>query len=429
MALLVGSVEPRTIELTPSASRLTNSLRDIGYEFVTAVADIVDNSLSAGAARVDVLINFRGADSSVFIVDDGMGMTSQGLDEALRFGSRRSYSHNELGRYGLGLKTASLSQCRRLSVVSRRAPSRRRLNTRVLDLDHVALVDAWQVTDQASPLVTQYAEAALASGPGTVVAWEGLDRVLPERNPSGGWARRRLESLEKKTVAYLAMVFHRFLEGAGGVRISVNGSRVKPWDPFAQDESETVPLPPSVFEVEIGGVTGSVRFRPFVLPPRNVFSSQEAFEHFSGPQKWNRQQGLYIYRAGRLIQGGGWCGIRGIDEHTKLARASLEFGTELDEVLQTNVAKMRVAIPQVLAQQLERPIKELCQFAESAYREAAADRSEEQRSPTSAVGRELHSVGTALKAGAMAADEYASLSRIMLVVRSEDSELAAALGW
>src|SRR5579875_3500688 len=109
----------RSTAVTPSAARLTESLRDIGYDFTAAVADIVDNSVMAGATRVDVAVDFDGENSSVVIADDGVGMTANGLIEALRYGSRRTYSDGDLGRYGLGLKTASLSQCRSVTVVSR----------------------------------------------------------------------------------------------------------------------------------------------------------------------------------------------------------------------------------------------------------------------------------------------------------------------
>lgn len=421
----------KAITLMPSAGRLTNSLRDIGYEFPTAVADLVDNSVSAGASTVDVLIDFRGSASRVLIVDDGCGMSSAGLDEAMRFGTRRSYGFNELGRYGLGLKTASISQCRRLTVVSRRAASRRRLTTRVLDIDHVEESDSWEVLDTAAPAIRDFAAATLAKGPGTVIAWERLDRVLPERNPEGGWARRRLETLAERTTEYLGMVFHRYLADSAGTDrlvLTVNGEKVDPWDPFAPTEDGTISLPSTILEIELEGITGFVRFNPFVLPSRNRFSSQESFEHYSGPQKWNRQQGLYVYRAGRLIQGGGWCGIRAIDEHTKLARASLEFDTSLDDLLQTNVAKMRVNIPATIRSQLERPVKELCQAAEEVYRQAAVLKTSTatQDRPAS---HQLGMAGASLLAAAMASSEYPALERIMEELRSMDESLATALGW
>ncbi len=421
----------RRIELTPSAGRLTNSLRDIGYEFVTAVADLVDNSVSAGASTVDILIEFRGSTSLVLIADDGEGMTQAGLDEAMRFGTRRSYTLNELGRYGLGLKTASISQCRRLTVISRRALSRRRLSTRVLDIDHVEESDSWEVLDTATPTVRDFAAATLADGPGTVVAWEHLDRVLPERNPEGGWARRRLDTLADRTSEYLGMVFHRFLADTAAedrLVITVNGDKVGPWDPFAPTEAGTIVLPPTVLEVELEGTAGFVSFNPFLLPPRNRFSSQDAFEYYSGPQKWNRQQGLYIYRAGRLIQGGGWSGIRAIDEHTKLARASLQFDTDLDDLLQTNVAKMRVNIPPAIRSQLERPVKELCQAAEEVYRQASVLKARSS-APDRPASQQLGTAGASLLAAAMTSGDYPALERIMAELRSTDEALAAALGW
>ncbi|MDW3217087.1 MAG: ATP-binding protein [Acidimicrobiales bacterium] len=421
----------KRIELTPSAGRLTNSLRDIGYEFVTAVADLVDNSVSAGASTVDVLIDFRGSASRVLIVDDGEGMTAAGLDEAMRFGTRRNYSLNELGRYGLGLKTASISQCRRLTVISRRAAARRRLTTRVLDIDHVEESDSWEVLDAATPAIRDFAAETLAEAPGTVVAWERLDRVLPERNPEGGWARRRLDTLADRTSEYLGMVFHRYLAdsaSADRLVLTVNGEKVDPWDPFAPTEPGTISLPGTVLEIEFEGVAGFVTFNPFVLPPRNRFSSQEAFDHYSGPQKWNRQQGLYVYRAGRLIQGGGWSGIRAIDEHTKLARASLEFDTNLDDLLQTNVAKMRVNVPASIRSQLERPVKELCQAAEEVYRQASVLR--ERTAPSDRpASHQMGTAGASLLAAAMATGDYPALERIMTELRATDEELATALGW
>src|SRR6266508_359055 len=129
------------VDVTPSARRLTDSLRHIGYEFVTAVADLVDNSVAADARNVDLDIQFDGARSLVMIADDGVGMTKRELNEALRFGTRRSYGRGDLGRFGLGLKTASISQCRRLTVVTRHSPVQARITTRCLDLDYISRTD------------------------------------------------------------------------------------------------------------------------------------------------------------------------------------------------------------------------------------------------------------------------------------------------
>ena len=430
----------RSFDVTPSASRLTSSLRDIGYDFPNAVADIVDNSVSAGARRIDVVIEFDGPRSHVLIADDGFGMGDRRLTEALRFGSRRDYSVGDLGRYGLGLKTASISQCRRLTVVSRQAPTRRRLALRTLDIDHVVACDRWEVTDPPADSVCHRALEWLSNGPGTVVVWEFLDRVLPERRPEGGWARRRLEQLAARTSDYLAMVFHRFLEGEAGdapVIITVNGEKVRPWNPFGIGEEHLKVLPEKVFEVAVGDARGKVRYRPHVLPPRNRFSSLGEFERLSGPLKWNRQQGLYIYRADRMIQSGGWCGIRAADEHTKLARVALDFGTELDPLFRISVSKMRVTLPMELRPLIERPVQELCQAAERAYRREAQAKGRRGQvepepsgeptgpGPASASGR----IASALMTAALEAGEHESFMRIMARLREQSPDVAAALGW
>lgn len=420
------------VEVRPSASRLTSSLRDIGYDFVTALSDVVDNSVTAGATHVDVRLEFAGQDSRVLIIDNGSGMTAARLNEALRFGSRRTYGSRDLGKFGLGLKTSSLSQCRRLTVLSRAAAKQRRIEARILDLDYVDYVDEWEVLAPHSSEFEPEILDLLRSGPGTLVVWELLDRVLTYADPTGHWARRRLDTLAEASQQYLGMVFHRFIDGEidgrAPLKITVNGEVVQPWDPFASDEPAQQALHPRTFTVKVAGVSGEVRFRPFILPPRELFSSPQAFEHLSGPRKWNRQQGLYIYRAGRLIQHGGWCGIRTLDEHTKLARAAVEFDPALDDLFQVNVAKMRVSLPPELRTQLEKPVSELCLTADRVYREHATT-TERPRPPESTASQSLRDAGFAVQATAMELGEEAALTRIMATIRERSPDMAKALGW
>lgn len=416
----------------PSAARLTGSLRDIGYNFPTAVADLVDNSISAGATRVGVELVFEPDNSYVLIWDDGKGMTPNALLEALRFGSRRDYRQNELGRFGLGLKTGSFSQCRRLTVVSRTAPKQNTCHVRTLDLDFIERVDSWSVLADEQSDAIEHARSILRDGPGTVVVWENLDRVLPDRYAESGWGRRRLNSLAKKTAEHLSMVFHRFLAGTHGldkVAISVGDSKLQAWDPFAGSEQHTQALAPEIFEVESDQGASDVTFTGYVLPPRDRFSSPEQFERMSGPLKWNRQQGIYIYRANRLVQFGGWNGIRGIDEHTKLARASIDFDTDLDETFQINVAKMSVVLPATLKNMLERPIHDLCVRADAAYRQAASvgDARKSTSKSGTADGVALREVGVALKAALLESSDLQTLKRTLAKLKKRHPELARTL--
>ncbi|MGY1988052.1 ATP-binding protein [Blastococcus sp. SYSU DS0669] len=415
--------------VAPSAARLTESLRDIGYDFPSAVADLVDNSVMAGAERIEVVIQFDGSASTVAIADDGSGLSPNGLVEALRFGSRRSYEQGDLGRYGLGLKTASLSQCRSVMVVSRRIANGP-VAARELDLDTIIEWDDWLITAPDKKR-TAPARALLGDSQGTVVVWRNLDRVLPERNPDGGWAKRRLESLAKKTADHLSMVFHRFLEGATvrDLTILVNGEKLAPWDPFARNEEHTKSLGRQTFELAAGERVGTVTLNRYVLPAKDQFSSLAKFEAMSGPLKWNRQQGLYVYRANRLVQWGGWAGIRGIDEHTKLGRASLDFDTELDDLFQINVAKMRVSVPVQLKQLLERPVNDLCIVANQVYREHSARRSPADRAEAAAAGELPAMAGLALRSAALQAGEYDAFKRIASRLKDVAPDVWRALGF
>ena len=220
--------------------------------------------------------------------------------------------------------------------------------------------------------------------------------------------------------------------------ITVNGQKVEPWNPFAPSEPTTNELPMQRFELDVGDVSGTVTLRRFVLPARDEFSSTEEFERYSGPLNWNRQQGIYIYRADRLVQWGGWNGIRGIDEHTKLARASLEFDTDLDSVFNINVAKMRVTLPPQIRQMLERPINELCAYADDRYRKAsrhaakeqagAARRTREVVRPSILTVPARSDMGLALRAAAMQAGEYEAFRKIVAVLAERAPDIASSLG-
>ncbi|MBX6722845.1 MAG: hypothetical protein IRY92_06395 [Dactylosporangium sp.] len=267
--------------------------------------------------------------------------------------------------------------------------------------------------------------------------------MLPEKRPEGGWARRRLKALATKTAEHLGIVFHRFLEGTlgDGLTITVNDEKVRPWNPFAPDEEHQTELPAQRFEITLGENSGTVWLRRYVLPPREKFSSPAEFERMSGPLNWNRQQGIYVYRAGRLVQWGGWFGIRGIDEHTKLARAALEFDSDLDLLFNINVAKMRVSMPPQLRQLLEKPINELCMAADEAYRRNGR---KEARAPQRPQAEQLElplqarraaaedgagpTAGLALRAAAMQAGEYAAWRRIVKQLQAQAPDIAKALG-
>jgi hypothetical protein len=222
------------------------------------------------------------------------------------------------------------------------------------------------------------------------------------------------------------MIFHRFLsgkvEGRERLEICVNGDGVDPWDPFGLSESATVALPPPDFDLQTEDGVGLVRFQPFVLPPRDEFSSDRAFHALAGPRKWNAQQGLYIYRANRLIQAGGWSRRRALDEHVKLARGSIDFYPELDSAFKINVAKVSVSVPSELREMLLPAIEPWVRAAQSAYRASAKSRAPRRR----AMRTDLR---VALERAAQETGELNPLRRIVKRLKKSDPARAAELGW
>jgi hypothetical protein len=460
-------MSPRnTIEVIPSARRLVEALRDVGYDFPGAVADLIDNSIAAKATEVAVDIVFDGPDSWVRIADNGEGMDASTIDEALRFGSERTYRTDDLGKFGLGLKTASLSQCRCLSVASRRNPAQARMEARRFDLDLVLSNDRWEI--EMIPAVERDPELVepLRASPGTVVIWDKLDRALGYKVPWGDRARHGLFDLAERTEQHLAMVFHRFLTGevpqGRRLTISVNGNKVRPWDPFARDEARTERLTPYECDIVANGASGIVRFEPYVLPRRDQFSSEKEFDRLTGPSKWNQQQGFYAYRANRMIQSGGWSRMRTAEEHTKLARAALDFYPDLDSAFGINIAKMRVVLPSQLRDRLRQPVDELARRADKVYRTkeagtlypgaAPTPRAGSKRAPkadrrsgdplhpvssldhtpagrTPLVAPTLEPVRGALERAAARAGEADALDRIIAQLREAFPEIARDLGW
>lgn len=362
-------------EVIPSARRLIRSLRDMGYDFASAVADLIDNSIEAKATSVAVDVEFDGDDSWVRIADNGRGMTTAELKEAMRYGAERDYEDDDLGKFGLGLKTASMSQCQRLSVASRVSKDRADIAAFCWDLEHIDKTNRWEILALDRNGLGPTIRESLKERTGTVVLWQRLDRILGFKHPYGEFARKRLLSMCRELEEHLGMVFHRFLAGEARSRpfkILVNGNVVEPWDPYARKEPQTQELQPITLQVEQDGVVlGDVLVEPFVLPHQDKFSSLVAHGKTSGPRKWNRQQGFYIYRAGRMIQSGGWSNLRTIDEHTKLARVAISYPTKLDEAFKINVAKMRVQLPQTLRDGMEKAIGPVVRIADKTYRNAS----------------------------------------------------------
>lgn len=334
-------------ELPPVAPMLMESLRAVGYSASAALADLVDNSVSAEARRIT--ISFAATPEPVIVVlDDGRGMDQEALIAAMRYGSRdprETRAATDLGRFGLGLKTASLSQCRRMTVVSFHAGE---FAVAVWDLDECDRRHSWWLgTPGVSDIPDDVLQTLAAQGQGTAVIWENLDRLL-----EGAASPSKVLDLVMETAAdHLAMVFHRFLDGtyAGAFAITVNGRELPRLDPFLEGHVRGQALHAETFKVEGHTVTVS----PFVLPFPSRLQPKD-LERAGGRESLKTGHGFYIYRGGRLVVPGGWFRIVPSDDLIRLARVRVDVPVELDHLWKVDIRKTVAEPPSALRPDLRR---------------------------------------------------------------------------
>lgn len=333
----------RRILAPPKATAMFEALRGLGYSTSTALSDIIDNSIAAGASQVAVSFTWAGPASRVTIVDDGSGMTSGQLERAMRLGDRNPLDPRlpgDLGRFGLGLKTASFSQCRRLTVAARKDGS---VSCLRWDLDEIAAAGGqdWALLEGTALGSEDLISLLPQAGNGTMVAWEVLDRLL-----TPGFREQDMLDLMDRVERHLAMVFHRYLAGPRArLLITLNGRHIEPWDPFLEDHRDTWSSP----EERLTGSSGSVTVQAHVLPHKDRLDPR-TYEALAGPDGWTAQQGFYVYRQERLLLGGSWLGLgRGRawtkEEAHRLARIRVEMGSSSDAAWRIDVRKSTARPP------------------------------------------------------------------------------------
>lgn len=329
----------------PGAVELFESLRAFGYDLPTALADIVDNSISASATNVWIDMIWAGEASRIVIRDDGLGMTEERLVQAMRPGSANpltTRSLDDLGRFGLGLKTASVSQCRRLTVLTKQ--SAQQPACRCWDLDYIASTGTgeWRLLKGRSLLDEADHRRLDQQTAGTVVFWDTLDQLVGASS-EGDVAQRHFRARADAVRDHLAMVFHRFMRGRSKLRIHLNGRAIEPWDPFLEDVETTEPM-----GLERLGTSGEVEIKPFILPHHSKITADQ-HARAAGPYGWNAQQGFYVYRNRRLLVAGDWLDL-GIqkEEHYKLARIRVDLPNSEDLAWQIDVKKSLARPPSQL---------------------------------------------------------------------------------
>ena len=423
----------------PNAGRFVRDfLRGSTYTFATAIADLIDNSIEARATQIDLVVDLEHFE--VILLDNGNGMSDSVHHESMKVAAEtRDYSESDLGKYGTGMKAASLSQAKRLIVATREASSVRS-TVRCLDVDHVVKTNDWgRVTQVLSfeslPLVAQ---RHLNKDHGTVIVWQNLDRLFGDRELSAEKKKSELMAMSELTEQHVSLVFHKFLtgevKGYKKISITLNGNSLTPWDPFARKE-KTILV--SEKDVVIGSQGGKAIVKTYVLPGDKEWSSSEAKAISSGPKTFNNAQGFYVYRNGRLIIGGGWQRFRSIEPHVSLARISLEFDSSVDHILKVPVDKSSITIPQTTRTLLIPIVADVCKKADERYRkQKQLENSGLAKLPGRSAGSSVVTRRITASAVVEAIEKVAKsqalekeLEAIKIAVRTEAPSVADEVGW
>ena len=294
------------------------------------------------------------------------GSTASVCPQARCYQSKEERCEHDLGRFGLGLKTASFSQARCLVAATKTSDTG--LATRCWDLDYIESSQQWRLLFGDRHLSETELHRLQGIEHGTMIKWERLDRLF-----SGGASdeRQRDEFFTRadQLADYLATIFHRFLAPQGRLRVWINpevagAEPIKPWDPFLASLDKTQVLPEEYLAVD----GGRVRVRPYILPHQSAFASSEEHRRAGGLKGWNAQQGFYVYRNNRLLVSGSWLnlGIRQ-EEHYKLARIALDISNELDHAWAIDVRKSQAVPPTSLRRDLRRISERVRRQAKEVY--------------------------------------------------------------
>lgn len=343
--------------------QLMESMRSVGYSLESALADLVDNSLSAGATKVEIFYRSAGDEPVIALLDNGRGMDAHEARVALKLAGTnkgQQRSANDLGRFGLGLKTASLSQARVLTVVTKRGQTVTALEW---DLDFLASTGTWsmKVLDASDQMVIPLVGDLMRLETGTLVLWRELDLLLGDTTNIATYLAERMSEASR----HLELVFHRYITGEGQAKpvlMSINGQSLKPVDPFLEKHPSTQRSPVEY----LGGTTSRVAVQAFTLPHLSKLSPDEK-ELARVGKRMRDSQGFYVYRNRRLIDWGSWFRLTPKDELAKLARVRVDIPNTLDDEWRLDIKKSRAVPPESIRRDLRRLIERIVGQSKSVH--------------------------------------------------------------
>lgn len=404
---------------TPDAARLIFGLRDTGYDFPMAVADIVDNSIAANASNVfvDIFLSNDGR-KFVFFADDGEGMDFEALKDAMRYGAKQRENQASLGKFGLGLKTASSSVCLKFSLISRNSANDE-LRKLSWDLEHVKENDLWEMLEEDVTPQENQRFHDLCGDTGTLLIWSKCDRLLKKiyAEPGGTQEKAAVTRLAKTLSDHLALVYYRFLDHtdqrANNVSIFVNQKLIQPWNPFFPARSEQV-LPEeqqSIVCVLQTGEEETAGIRAWILPHRDDLNADEK----ELAKISNKGQGFYVFRENRLIHSGDWLGIPSwgsLEPHMSLLRIEFDFNYLLDEAFMVDVKKSRILLDPELEEYVQRLLAPIRREADQRYRKRNKTKAAQTGIDHSGSNKSVENSPNAKSANILEADPVASSATV-----------------
>lgn len=364
-----------TVEANPRPEYLIKSISEQGYSLETALADLIDNSISANADKVEILTETTSQPYTLFIADNGLGMSTEKLESSMHFPSvspEQIRKKNDLGRFGLGMKTASFSQTRRFTVISRKKGSSK-FSGYTWDVGYLKDKKSWlmqvNTVEEVNRALKEYRKLSADHlneyndfEMNTLIIWQGLykfEQYLDDKNMKCALNRE----ITMVTSDYLSLVFHRFMQKQQPLHIRINNKQLSPFDPFPdEDDFRSMEYKEKPFNVD------NIKMEGFVLPSRSIDEAKRGNSIWTTPNKsLMDMEGIYIYRADRIIIFGGWNGLIKKAPRLQLARLRVEVGNGVDHLLHLNVAKSQVVIPHDLKKGFDRYIDELKLEAEREF--------------------------------------------------------------
>lgn len=331
----------------PNPKSTINSYRSFGYNLSTAIADIIDNSISANADEIRLEYKWNGKDSFISISDNGIGMNKDELVIAMTPGSKdpeEERHENDLGRFGMGLKTASFSQCKRLTCITKR--ENYATIKRCWDIDFINQENEWQLLDYVSD--KSFIEKIEKQSSGTLVLWEKLDRIVGNAENSNESVKNAFYQEMTTVKEHLCLVFHKFIESKR-IKIYFQNEEIKPYNPFLLNINPKPEMgQPEIFD--------NVEITYFILPHMSKLDQAE-YENSGGSLGWFNAQGFYIYRGDRLLVAGDWLGLEKKRDYSKLARIAVSFSNTNDFNWHLDIKKSTAIPPIEIRQELSRIAK------------------------------------------------------------------------